>query len=115
MKYILCFLLVLSVGCSSAGLNKKAALIDRGDSIDDVRRKIGPAENRQINNDNEAWQYCETTFGTYHFLDVIFYYGKVAGVRIYQENGVPFHFCGSMFTPIRFEDAPSSTVEIRNR
>ena len=101
MKNLTLLISLFLVSCASSSLSKKTALISNGD--------------RQMKQEKEAWQYCETNFNQYQFLVIWLEDSKVSGISTYIKGGRPFSFCTSNFNSIRWEDAPDTTIEVRNR
>jgi hypothetical protein len=107
-------LVLLAAGCGS--LEKKAALIDVGASKADVTTAMGAPDDRQAQGNLEAWQYCKTGAGLgYHDYRVIWFRdGRVSGFNSYKSSR-PASSCKSDIRPVRWEEAPDVTVEIRDR
>lgn len=114
MKIVLTLLCVLLAGCGT--LQKQAALINPGDTRERVRELMGEPGDRQFQGQNEAWQYGQTGagFGFHDFRIVWFYDGKVTGLTSYKDT-TPASLAAAHFRPIRWEDAPTATVEVRQR
>lgn len=108
---------VAAVMLSACGsLEKKAALINYGDDKTKVLAAMGTPGDRQFQGKQEAWQYGKTGagFGYHDFRIVWFYDGKVTGVTSYKDH-TPASSAAAHFKPIRWEDAPDHTLEIRHR
>jgi hypothetical protein len=107
-------LAIAATACGS--LEKKAALLNVGDSKEQVLAVMGPPDDRQIKGDNEAWQYCQTGagFGYHDYRTVWLKGGKVTGLNSYKSSR-PASSCVTDIRPIRWEDAPDTTIEIRRR
>lgn len=101
-------------GCGS--LEKKSALLNLGDTKEGVLAAMGPPDDRQLKGDNEAWQYCQTGagFGYHDYRTVWFKSGKVVGINSYKSSR-PASSCVTDIKPIKWEEAPDATVEIRSR
>jgi hypothetical protein len=101
-------------GCG--GLEKKAVLLNLGDTKEQVLAAMGPPDDRQLKGDNEAWQYCQTGagFGYHDYRTVWFKAGKVTGINSYKSSR-PASSCVTDIRPIKWEEAPDATIEIRNR
>lgn len=115
IQLVLVFLLsAFLIGCGT--LEKKAALINPGDTKERVLQDMGPPGDRQFRGKDEAWQYGQTGagFGYHDFRIVWFYDGKVTGLTSYKDH-TPASSAASHFKPIRWEDAPDRTVEVRVR
>ena|ERR1041384_4494147 len=97
-------------------LEKKAVLINYGDDKEKVLGVMGPPGDRQFQGKQEAWQYGRTGagFGYHDFRVVWFYDGKVTGVTSYKDH-TPASSASAHFKPIRWEEAPDHTLEIRHR
>jgi hypothetical protein len=110
-------ILIIAVLLSACGsLEKKAVLINPGDTKEQVLAIMGPPGDRQFRGKDEAWQYGQTGagFGYHDFRIVWFYDGKVTGLTSYKDH-TPASSAASHFKPIRWEDAPDRTVEVRVR
>src|SRR5262245_51902982 len=105
----------LAASCGS--LEKKSALINAGDSKQQVMSAMGgPPDDRQMSGDNEAWQYCRTGagFGYHDYRTIWFKAGRVTGINSYK-SARPGASCATDLKPIKWEDAPDATIEIRRR
>ncbi|OQW33454.1 MAG: hypothetical protein A4E19_03380 [Nitrospira sp. SG-bin1] len=102
------------VACGS--LEKKAMLLNLGDTREQVLAAMGPPDDRQLRGEDEAWQYCQTGagFGYHDYRTVWFYRGKVTGINSYKSSR-PASSCVTDLKPIKWEDAPEATIEIRKR
>lgn len=111
---ILSSAVVMISGCGS--LERKAILINAGDDKKMVISAMGIPGDRQFQGKSEAWQYGQTGagFGYHDFRVIWFYDGKVTGITSYKDY-TPASSASSHFKPIRWEDAPNYTLEIRNR
>ena len=89
--------------------------IDPGATKEEVRSILGVPQDRQFKGKQEAWQYCNTGLVNDTFLIVWFFDGKVTGMNTYKDSVGDIGFCTSHFKSIKWEDAPDSTIEIRNR
>ena len=79
-------LAVLLSACGS--LEKKAALLNSGDTKEQVLAAMGSPDDRQLKGENEAWQYCQTGagFGYHDYRTVWFQRGKVTGINSYKSS-----------------------------
>ena len=79
-------LTVLLSACGS--LEKKAMLLNLGDTKEQVVAAMGPPDDRQLKGENEAWQYCQTGagFGYHDYRIVWFQRGKVTGINSYKSS-----------------------------
>jgi len=103
------------VACGS--LEKKSALIGIGDDKEQVLKIMGPPGDQQLKGSNEAWQYCQTTgagFGYHDYRIIWLYNGKVTGISSYKSSRGGAS-CVTDIRSVRWEDAPDTTIEIRNR
>jgi len=97
-------------------LEKKAVLLNLGDTKEQVLAAMGPPDDRQLKGENEAWQYCQTGagFGYHDYRTVWFQRGKVTGINSYKSSR-PASSCVTDIRPIKWEEAPDTTIEIRKR
>ena len=102
----------LATGCGT--LEKKAALIDVGDSKQEVIALMGPPDDRQATGRLEALQYCQTGagFGYNDYRVIWIQDGVVSGFNSYKSSGTT---CKGAMREVRWEDAPDVTVEVRQR
>jgi hypothetical protein len=107
-------LAVSLVACGS--LEKKAVLLNVGDAKEKVLAIMGPPDDRQLKGQDEAWQYCQTGagFGYHDYRTVWFFEGKVTGINSYKSSR-PASSCITDIKPIKWEEAPNTTLEIRRR
>lgn len=102
------------VGCASAQLKRNATMIDPGMDRQTVSSIMGPPEDRQFKGTSEAWQYCATGGMSDEFTVVWFQTGQVTGVTNYTRAD-HVGSCTGAFKSITWEDAPTATLEVRNR
>jgi len=97
-------------------LETKSVVIGIGDDKEHVLKIMGPPDDRQLEGSSEAWQYCQTGAGFgYHDYRIIWLYsGKVTGINSYKSSRAGSS-CMTDIRPVRWEDAPDTTIEIRNR
>lgn len=114
MRYVVCLALLALSACGT--LEHKAIQISPGDSKARVQEIMGTPRDRQFKDTNEAWQYCVTGagFGYHDYRIIWFKDGRVTGITSYKD-GTPGASCVGQMRPIRWEDAPDQTIEIRNR
>lgn len=107
-------ILFIIVSCGT--LEKKAILINLGDSKDQVLKIMGTPDDRQLKGKNEAWQYCQTGAGLgYHDYRIIWFYdGKVTGINSYKSSR-PASSCVTDIRQINWDEAPDVTIEVRER
>ena len=76
----------------------------------------GKVNDRQLKGNNEAWQYCQTGagFGYHDYRIIWFRAGKVTGLNSYKSSRAGSS-CVTDIKPIKWEEAPDATVEIRHR
>ena len=105
---------VLLAACGS--LEKKAVLLNLGDTKEQVLAAMGPPDDRQLKGENEAWQYCQTGagFGYHDYRTIWFSHGKMTGMNSYKSSR-PASSCVTDIRPIKWEEAPNTTIEIRSR
>lgn len=107
MKRVLLLGFVAGMLASCGSLQDKAMLINSGDDKERVMAVMGTPGDRQFQDQNEVWQYCQTGagFGYHDYRMVWFYSGKVTGVTSYK-NYTPASGCSGHFKQVRWEDAP---------
>lgn len=112
--FAILFLSLLISACGS--LEKKASSLNLGDTKEQVIGVMGAPDDRQLLGENEALQYCQTGagFGYHDYRTIWFYRGKVTGINSYKSSR-PASSCITDIRPIRWEDAPTSTIEVRSR
>src|SRR5687767_13600739 len=106
---------VLSLFMAGCGtLDSKTILLNVGDSKERVLKVMGPPEDRQINGQQEAWQYCVSGAGVgWNDHKIIWLSaGQVTGINSYRSGGTG---CTRAIQPVRWESAPDSIHEIRSR
>ena len=111
---LLCLLIFTLTACGS--LQKKAALVDLGDTRERVLDVMGPPDDNQFKGKHEAWQYCQTGagFGYHDYRIFWFYDGKVTGINSYKSTR-PASSCMADIRPVDWEEAPDISVEVRER
>lgn len=95
---------------------KNSASIKAGMSINELRKVMGEPQNRQFEGKNEAWQYCSTDYSGLeadHYFLVWLADEIVTGMRTYRNT--EYGTCESFFRTVNWEEAPDTSVEIRNR
>jgi hypothetical protein len=72
----------------------------------EIRKIMGPPENWQSKEKQEAWQYCQTNrFSPVNDVILIWFYdGKVTGMNTYQHVGLGA--CESFLRSVDWENAP---------
>ncbi len=114
MKFSSLVLFLVTAGCATGALKRKAISINAGDFKETVVAALGPPDDRQFHGDLEAMQWCETGQMGDDYLLVWFNKGQVTGTNTYSRND----FIGSCTTGIkqvRWEQAPTATIEVRKR
>ncbi len=114
MKRIFIALIIstLLYGCGT--LDNKTILINVGDSKQDVLDIMGMPADRQLQGQNEAWQYCVSGagFGYNDHKIIWFLSGKVTGLNSYRSTRSG---CTGAIKSVRWEDAPDIVLETRER
>lgn len=114
MKFIL-ILMSFFVFASCSSMSKTTRNIRVGLSKSEVMDLLGEPDDVQNYSTKEAWQYCKTNFGHYVYSIIWFDADKVTGKTSYSKPGRPASFCDANFDSIRWENAPDSVIEIRQR
>ncbi len=111
MRIIMLISAVLFIfSCSTSTTSKTMPNPDAimvGMTVLEVRKIMGPPENWQSKDNEEAWQYCKANrFRPMNDVILIWFYsGKVTGVNIYRSVGLGA--CDVFFRTIDWENAPS--------
>lgn len=108
---VFCLALFL-FGCGT--LDNKTILLNVGDTKEKVLATLGTPRDRQLQGNKEAWQYCVSGAGFgYNDHKIIWLTaGHVTGINTYrtQVSG-----CKAGIQTVRWESAPDSIIEIRQR
>lgn len=113
MRLAVLVLGIALVGCANT-LVKKTISVEPGMSRQQVTAILGAPQDRQFQGKNEAWQYCELGATAGDFVIVWFYDGRVTGLRHWTDSS-PAFTCTALLRPVRWEDRPDSTIEVRQR
>ncbi|MWJ26725.1 hypothetical protein GPM19_00635 [Halomonas sp. ZH2S] len=110
---ILLFFPIIVGGCAT--VDPAFYEVNAGDSKSEVISKLGNPENRQFNGKNEAFQYCTTgtSFGVSTYNVIRFFDGEVTGANSYNLSRAGS--CSGHFQTLKWEDAPDTTIELRDR
>jgi hypothetical protein len=110
--YVFIFLAFCLHGCGT--LDGKTVLIDAGDTKKEVLKLMGPPQDRQFEQAQEAWQYCVSGagFGYNDHKIIWFNEGLVTGITSYKTTRSG---CTGAFKTIRWEEAPDFSIETRER
>lgn len=104
--------ILISVLVSACAINqevmKKTNLIEKGMTQGKVSELLGPPGNKQFNDNQEAWQYCQTTVvgKTDKFTVVWFNNETVTGVTHYTRSDYT-GLCENHFRSVNWEGTPS--------
>ena len=107
------YLIICTVILSACGtLEKKTILINPNDDKARVLEIMGTPGDRQMEGQNEAWQYCISGagFGYNDHRIIWFNSGRVTGITSYRTT---VSGCTGGFKTIRWEDAPHDIQEYR--
>ena len=106
------FFSLLIASCGT--LDKKTILLNVGDTKQAVIDVMGAPMDRQISGAKEAWQYCVSGagFGWNDHKIIWFNTGRVTGINSYKSQVTG---CQGGIGPVRWESAPDSVIEIRQR
>ena len=100
--------------CAATSVRDASLQLDPGSTKAEVRQSMGTPEDRQFQGTAEAWQYSAvSTIGVCEYTVVWFRDAKVTGISTYRNTSSMG--CRAGVLPVRWEDAPDHTVEIRNR
>ena len=75
-------LIAASLLTACGSLERKSIMLNVGDSKEQVLSVMGTPDDRQLQGENEAWQYCQTGagFGYHDYRTIWFFRGKVTGI-----------------------------------
>lgn len=106
--------LIVFVLFSCGTLDKKTILINAGDSKESVISVMGVPQDRQLREQQEAWQYCVSGagFGYNDHKIIWFNKGVVIGITSYRSHRSG---CTGAFRSIKWEEAPDVVIETRER
>lgn len=120
MRLTTALLAILLVGCATPDrgvmdFDKRATALQPGMTTSQAAQLMGPPKNRQFSGDQEALQWCETSFSsgtTDSFVVAIFYDGRLVQTSTYRNSGRGY--CESFFRPIEWV-RPDRIIELRRR
>lgn len=113
---IAAFMLLLLACASQSVIVKNSASIRPGMSHAELRQVMGEPHNRQFKGKNEAWQYCSTDYSGFeadHYVLVWLSDGVVSGMQTYRST--QYGTCESFFRTVKWDEAPDTTIEFRQR
>ena len=104
------YIILIATGlllCSCKVLERKAILINPGDSREKVTSILGNPGDRQFRGNVEAWQYGETGagFGYHDYRLIWFRNGRVTGIESYKSY-VPATAASAHFRDIEWNREP---------
>lgn len=111
-KHFCTLCVIFLFGCGT--LDNKTILINPGDTKKRVVEIMGLPQDRQVQQSQEAWQYCVSGAG-FDFNDhkiIWFNKGLVTGITSYRSHRTG---CTGAIRSIKWEDAPHLIIENRNR
>ena len=110
--YTFLLFILIAQGCGT--LDSKTILIDVGDSKQEVLDIMGVPDDRQMQGNLEAWQYCVSGagFGYNDHKIVWFNTGNVSGITSYKTHNTG---CTGSIRAVRWESAPDYVIETRAR
>jgi hypothetical protein len=81
-------LIAASFLTACGSLERKSIMLNVGDSKEQVLSVMGTPDDRQLQGENEAWQYCQTGagFGYHDYRTIWFFRGKVTGINSYKSS-----------------------------
>jgi len=105
-------LLFLYKGCGT--LDNKTILISAGDSKQKALEIMGTPDDRKLQREKEAWQYCVSGagFGYNDHKIIWFNSGRVTGITSYKTRQTG---CTGSIRSVRWENAPDYILETRAR
>ncbi len=106
------FIVMLLSGCGT--LDGQTMLIDAGDAKEKVLAVMGTPQDRQFQDNHEAWQYCVSGagFGYNDHKIIWFNAGLVTGITTYRSTVTG---CTAGMRSINWEEAPDFVLETRER
>lgn len=109
--FALCICLTVG-GCAS--VRTRMSRISPGMTKDEVIKIMGAPGDRQFQGNLEALQWCSTGALSDDFVLVWLNDGHVTGMNSYNNHMDGFS-CSGFYKTIRWEDAPTASLEIRQR
>lgn len=105
---------VLLILTSCGTLDNKTILINSGDSKERVFEVMGVPQDRQLQQRQEAWQYCVSGagFGYNDHKIIWFNKGVVTGITSYKTHSTG---CAGAFKTIKWEEGSDLIIEKRER
>jgi len=82
----------------------------------ELRFAMGEPQDRQFKGTNEAWQYCATDYSGLKADDYVLVWlanDAVTGMQTYRNSKKGT--CESFFRTVDWEQAPDTSIEIRQR
>ena len=119
IRTVLVISVLFATGCAALAphvLQSKAINIQPNQTREEIAAILGPPQNRQFKGQDEAWQYCETSYSGAagdDYVVIWFRQGRVTGTTTYKNHS--YGFCESYFRTIRWEEAPDARIEHRIR
>ena len=110
--YITLVFILFIQGCGT--LDSKTILISTGDNKEKVIEVMGVPDDRQMQQQREAWQYCVSGagFGYNDHKIIWFNSGLVTGITSYKTTRTG---CTGGIRAVRWESAPDYVLETRAR
>ncbi len=113
LNYATLLMIIVSLkGCGT--LDSKTIMINTGDSKSEVLAVMGVPKDRQLEQGQEAWQYCVSGAGLgYNDHKIIWFdEGVATGITSYKSSRSG---CTGALKTIKWEDAPDVVIETRER
>ena len=114
--YFIALLVFLQACASHSPMIKNSTSIKAGMSVDELIGVMGEPQNRQFKGKNEAWQYCSTDYSGFeadHYVLVWLADDIITGMQTYRNT--LYGTCESFFRMVDWEEAPDTSIEIRDR
>jgi len=110
----LILLISLSACASHTRLNEGSSKIRPGMTSAELQEAMGPPQNRQFRESQEAWQWCSTgLMESDSYVLAWLTKGVVTGMQTYRNSRTGP--CDSFFRTANWQEAPDATIELRHR
>lgn len=106
--YVIFFIVILSSCAAQSKLSSNAVNVRVGMTDSELMALMGAPGNRQFSGENEAWQYCSSSYPNPNsYVLVWLKQGAVTGMQTYErEYTISTAGCSSGFITVSWDEAP---------